>query len=116
MIELLHQKHKVLLKKKAVLEMEEDIIRTLDFNLRKVSQIQFLERYLRLFGLDRIDDKRSMQIAALSGQYCKFMQREACFLQFKPSQIAAASLLFSINLSCSMIVKSILGLMQISKE
>ena len=96
--------------------MEEDIIRTLDFNLRKVSQIQFLERYLRLFGLDNVKDKRSMQIAALAGQYCKFMQREACFLKFKPSHKAAASLLFSINLIQSDLVKSILDIKNIPKE
>ena len=39
MIDLLLEKHKVLLKKKDVLDMEEDIIRKLDFNLRKVSSI-----------------------------------------------------------------------------
>ena len=39
MIDLLHEKHNVLLKKKCVLEMEEDIICMLDFNLRKVSSI-----------------------------------------------------------------------------
>ena len=96
--------------------MEEDIIRTLDFNLRKVSQIQFLERYLRLFGLDTVKDSRFRQIAALSGQYCKFMQREACFLKFKPSQMAAGSLLFSINLSKSDLVKSILDIKTIPKD
>ena len=56
MIDLLNEKHQVLLNLKAVLKMEGDIIRTLDFSLRRVSQIQFLERYLRLFGLDKVKD------------------------------------------------------------
>ena len=44
------------------------------------------------------------------------MQRESCFMDFKPSQIAAASLLFSFNLSKSSIVKDLLNLKQIPQE
>ena len=43
------------------------------------------------------------------------MQRESCFLAYRPSQIAAASLLFAINFSQSKVVKPILGLERIPK-
>ena len=52
MINILNEKHKVLLKKKALIDCEEDVIRALDFNLRTVSSVHFLERFLRLYGLD----------------------------------------------------------------
>ena len=57
MINILNEQHSVLLKKQKVIDMEEDIIRTLDFNLRTVSPIHFLERFLRLYGIDQPDSK-----------------------------------------------------------
>ena len=35
-----------------MIDLEESIIRTLDYNLQNVSAGDFVERYLRLFGLD----------------------------------------------------------------
>ena len=52
MINIVKEIHKVELKKKSLLNLEEAIIRSLDFSLRKVSSIQFLERFVTLFGLD----------------------------------------------------------------
>lgn len=52
MINLLHEQHQVKLEKQDLLDMEEEIVRTLDFSLRQISPINFLERYLRLFGID----------------------------------------------------------------
>ena len=49
-------------------------------------------------------------------QYCRFMQRESCFLKFRASQIAAASLVFSFNLSASPIIESVLNVKQIPEE
>ena len=44
------------------------------------------------------------------------MQRLSCFLVFKPSQIAAASLLFSINIGQSKLAKRVLGVQQIPRD
>ena len=52
MINILNEEHKVLLKKQAVIDCEEEVIRTLDFSLRTISPVHFLERFLRLYGLD----------------------------------------------------------------
>ena len=41
------------------------------------------------------------------------MQREAHFLRYRPSQIAAAALLFSINISQSIVAPKILEIKQI---
>jgi len=44
------------------------------------------------------------------------MQRLSCFLVFNPSQIAAASLLFSINIGQSELAKRVLGVQQIPRD
>ena len=105
------------LDKEDLLDLEEEIIRTLDFSLRYVSPIHFLERYLRLFGIEK-GEKNALgdQLSSMSHQYCRFMLREAKFLKYNPSAIAAASLLCSINLSQSRIAESILKIIPISKE
>lgn len=56
LLKLLLEKHSINLKKSAVLDLEETIIRLLDFNLRSASPIPFLERYFRIFDLDSSDN------------------------------------------------------------
>ena len=80
----------------------------LDFSIRGVYSCHFLERYLRLFGIDgKKQDKNAHQIADLARNYCRFMQREALFLDYKPSVIAASSLVLAINISQSEVAPSI---------
>ena len=98
-----------------MLDLEEDLIRTLDFSLRQLSPVQFLERFLRLFGLDNSKAKTSKKLKALAAHYCRFMLQESLFLRFRPSQIAAASLLFSINLMKSDVMQAILELEKFPK-
>ena len=57
MINILNEQHSVLLKKQKVIDMEEDVLRTLDFNVRMVSPIHFLERFQRLYGIDQPSSK-----------------------------------------------------------
>ena len=113
MVDIVNEQYSVVLKREKLVNLEEDVIRTLDFDLRTVSSIQFLERFLRLFGLDMEDSKTSRQVVDLTMQYCRFMQRESCFLPFKPSHLAAASMLFSLNFSASKLVEDILKVKQI---
>ena len=46
--------------------MEEQIIRVLDFSLRDVLPIQFLERFFRLFGIDQEEKFSIPQIRLLA--------------------------------------------------
>ena len=105
MIALLHEEHDTLLAKQDLLNMEETIIRSLDFNLQHTSPIPFLERFLRIFNLDQGRDKSAHLIKKLARNYIKFMQRESCFLDYQPSQIASAALLFAINITQSPVAK-----------
>ena len=73
MLNLLAKRHGIALQKKDIFELEERIIRVLDFSLRRSICIDFLERYYRLFGLDPTKDYRAKQIGVLSYDYCKFM-------------------------------------------
>ena len=46
-------------------------------------------------------------------QYCRFMQRDLCFKPFKASHLAAASLVFSLNISASPLIEDVLNVKQI---
>ena len=58
MLQLLHERHKIALRKSDVFDLEEKIVRKLDFSLRQSSSIDFLERFYRLFGIDTKKDYR----------------------------------------------------------
>ena len=74
------------IKKQEIVDLEESIGKTLDFNLRDVSSIHFLDRFLRLFGIDQEDkDESASKIASLARKFCGFMQRRAQFLKYRPS-------------------------------
>ena len=86
MLSLIAEQQQTNIEKQTVLDLEEDILRTLEFSVRSVSATEFLDRYLRLFGIDaKKQDKNARQVANLARNYCKFMQREALFLDHKPS-------------------------------
>ena len=115
MIHILEEHHNMLLTKKDLIDMEESVLRTLTFSCHHVSAIPFLERFLRIFGIDSgQNNKHASQIRTIAKQYCRFMQREAHFLNYRPSQIAAASLLLAINISVSD-VAPLVGIKQIQE-
>ena len=117
MISILRESHDVHIEKQELLNIEERVIKMLDFSLVSISPIHFLDRYLRIFGIDeRKHSKIPKQIVTLTRQYCRFTQREAKFLQFKPSAIAAACFLCAINISLSKTSESVLGLKKMSRE
>ena len=80
-------------------DLEEAVLRALDFSLQCASPVPFLERYLRIFNIDLGRDDASKYLRKLARNYCKFMQRDSRFLDFRPSQIASAALLFAINIT-----------------
>ena len=95
---LLYSKYHVHVKNQEYISLEKDILNSLQFDLQFVSPIAFLERYQRVFGVDLEDlDVPSRKIGRLAREFCYVMQREADFLQFKPSQIAATALVFAIK-------------------
>ena len=53
MCKLLAKLKVVQIEKSALFDYESQVLLTLDFSIRNVGSIHFLERYLRLFGLDK---------------------------------------------------------------
>ena len=58
LLHTLKERHSIELQKCDVFNLEEKIIRALDFELRQSTPIDFLERYYRLFGIDTKRDYR----------------------------------------------------------
>jgi cyclin B len=88
--------------KQDIINLEEQILKTLKFSLHYVGPIPFIERFQRLFGLDQeAQDHDFKQVGFTARQFCKYMQRYGQFLQWKPSQLAAAAFILSINLNLS---------------
>ena len=82
------------------IELESEVLVQLEFDLSYISPITFLERYQRLFGLDtEQSDAISCQINSTAQHCCKLIQRESHYLRYKPSELAAASLIFAYNLT-----------------
>ena len=52
MVDFLEEKVSVSLNRDELIGLESLILRTLNFDVRIVSPVTFLERYLRLFGID----------------------------------------------------------------
>ena len=87
MIKLLEEEFQITRKKSELIDLEEKILRTLDFNLRSEPPVAFLERFFRIFGIDYLTkDSNSSAIVKLAHMYCRFIQLDAQFLEFKPSQ------------------------------
>ena len=58
MLKTLRERYSIVLQKSDIFDLEEKIIRALDFSLRQSTSIDFLERYYRLFGIDTKKDYR----------------------------------------------------------
>ena len=87
--------------KQILLDQEEQVILKLDFQLRDVSSIQFLERYHRLFGIDTRAEDQLREVVLLAYRLCTHQLGKAQFLSFKPSQQAAAAMILAINICLS---------------
>ena len=73
-----------------VLEMEKEILHVLDFNITAPSAYNFLRRYRRLS--ENMDHDEVFFYAQF---ILEISLLEASFLKFKPSQLAAASIILA---------------------
>ena len=102
MLQLLPACEQKKISKQDIIDLEEQILLTLQFALHFAGPIPFLERYQRIFGLDEEANNPDLkQVGFTARQFCKYAQRYGQFLDFKPSQLAAAAILLSINLNLS---------------
>ena len=94
--------------KRNIKNYETKVVLELEFSMHFISPIDFLERFLRIFGMDQVTE-HNIQVKNFAHHMCMFTQCNDQFLNYKPSQIAAASLLLAINLSSSTIVAETFG-------
>ena len=95
----LEKSHGIKIHRNSFHHLERSILIELDFSLKYVTPLVFLERYQRIFGLDRVwDDEEAQGVAVEAEKLCFLMLEHSQFLDFRPSQIAAASLLLSIKM------------------
>lgn len=87
------------LTKKELVVLEQKVIIQLDFDLRFIGPILFLERFQRIFNLDQLHlGEEVCALDFLARKFCRIMLRQRCYLMLKPSQVAAASISLAINL------------------
>lgn len=89
--------------KKELIDLEDQVLLTLDFELHFVSPLPFLERFLRLYGLDLFakQSECAPQLSKLARKFCRTFAREPVSLQFRSSQVAASALILALNVSLS---------------
>ena len=86
MVRLVNAEWSVTVTKKEMIDLEESIIRMLDFDLHYTGPIPFLERFLRIYNLDQIKrDREAFAIDYLARNFCRSMLRSKCYLSLKPS-------------------------------
>ena len=93
MVSLLSEDEKKSISFSQMVKLEADILVKLSFDFNFASPIQSMERYLRLLNYDQ-----NQIVYDMSYQICKFQLNDSMFLDYKPSQIAAAACLISINI------------------
>lgn len=99
MVRLVEDEWGIQIAKQDLIDLEERIIKILDYELHYTCPIVFMERYQRIFGLDQeYLNKESKMIGDLARRLLRNMVGHSSFLKFKTSQMAAAALLLSVNI------------------
>lgn len=93
MVRLLSKDEQDYVTKAIVIEVESRIVTTLNFDFNLMVPLTFLERYIRLSEYS--NNKKAFVLAK---EICQRAVIKSMFLEFKPSQIAAVSLIMALNI------------------
>jgi len=93
MIVHLSEEDKKFVSKAVLTDLEQDIITRFGFEFNFSGPMEFINRYLRVLGYDKND-----QVKIICEQLCRFQLNYSTFLKYKPSQLAAAIAIISINI------------------
>ena len=89
-----------------LIELESQILTSLDFNLQSETSLNFLERFCQLYRFDdglyrgdvsTLQAKFSKDVCAMSRYLCRCALKLSTFLDYKPSQVAAACFILALN-------------------
>ena len=95
MIRLVESNWGVGIDQKDLIDLESDIIKTLDFNLIHTAPTVFIERYMRLMDLD----KKYPELLTFAKKSARSLLRSHLFLKYNSAQIGAAALTFAFNVA-----------------
>ena len=85
--------------KDELVQLERQVITLLDWDLLIMTPIFFLERFQRIFGVEQEKtDSSDARVGNLARKLLRCMLLSSTYLRFKPSQVAAAALILSINI------------------
>ena len=88
--------------KDELVHLECQVITLLDWDLLIMTPIFFLERFQRIFGVEQEKtDISDARVGNLARKLLRCMLLSSTYLRFKPSQVAAAALILSININGS---------------
>jgi len=93
MISILNKKERAMVTKEGLIKMEHEILTIFGFDFNFNCHNIFIERYLRILGYHNEE-----VVEMMSFELCKFSLNENKFLKYKPSVMAACSVLLSINI------------------
>ena len=86
MVRLVQSQWSVTIEKSELFNLEEKIIKSLDFELHFSGPIPFLERYLRMYNLDLAsNDEEAFTISVLAHSFCQMVLKSPAYLSLKPS-------------------------------
>lgn len=86
MVRLVEDEWNIQIQKEELINLEEKVIKTLDYELHYTCPIVFLERYQRIFGLDQESlHEESRLVGDLARRALRCMVGHSSFLKYKTS-------------------------------
>ena len=102
MVRLVYKEWNFHTTKEDLVALETSILHKLDWDIIHPTPLFFLERFLRIFGLDQEkNDKTAALVANVGRRMIRCLLLSSSYLRFKSSQIAASALLLSIGINMS---------------
>ena len=93
MITLLSEEERASVTKQQIADLEAHILITFGFDLNFPNPINPMERFLRILNYDQ-----NKIVCDMSFQIMKFQLNDSVFLNYRPSMIAACSVILAINI------------------
>ena len=103
LVRLVNEWYVDLVTSKELLKLENQVLTALDFDVQMETPINYLDRFMMLFNLDMQscsmyeEQNQVMEIFKNSRYLARFSMRDAEFLEYKPSTIAAAAFIIALN-------------------
>lgn len=93
MIFYLHKDEQDMTSVNDLIQMEIEIGNLFDWNFNFQGPVEFIDRFIRLLNV-----KNERSVKSISVQYCKFALNNSKFLNYRPSELAACSVIIALSI------------------